>query len=776
MVKQTIQIYARVKPLARRQQAGIYSVEEDEKSASSLEIIVPRDLADGFVNNKRESYKFKFQKIFDQEAKQDAVFESIAKPVAECALAGYNGTIFAYGQTGSGKTFTITGGAERYSDRGIIPRTLSYIFQQLEKDSSKVYTTHVSYLEIYNECGYDLLDPRHEASRLEDLPKVTIMEDPDQNIHLKNLSLQQATNEGDALNLLFLGDTNRMIAETPMNQASTRSHCIFTIHISSKEPGSATVRRSKLHLVDLAGSERVAKTGVGGQLLTEAKYINLSLHYLEQVIIALAEKNRSHIPYRNSMMTSVLRDSLGGNCMTTMIATLSLDKRNIDESISTCRFAQRVALIKNEAVLNEEIDSRLMIIQLKKVIQELKDELAMVTGEQRTEELTPEELLQLDELIKRFLEDPDPESMLDIGADMRKIKHCFSYIKQLINHTNIPDRSLLSPDIAGDNDTNTPEKKEELKKLRDLLHQRDNEINILVSMLKKEKKKAQDALFQLSAGSSGLAVSESSLSISLEEGRRPSACINVKDTQDFSSSVYRSAFLPRQTGLGEKMSLGRQEAFEIFKRDYVDTVTIEDNKQLLKQRFAEAKSLGEKINEVRNKINHLKGERTQRHMQRAALGVASPSEELHESDPVEETLRAQIEEEKKSYKTMFNRLKVLKIEIEHLQLLMEKAKVKLQKDFEVWWSEEALNLQDQQKKLPVSNSASALRASPQSLESQQHLYTNSFSGTNTSGVNPSEDPGRKNNLSRLSNSASAARKKGEGNREHRINLLTQLSP
>uniref|UniRef100_A0A8C3IQI7 Kinesin-like protein n=1 Tax=Chrysemys picta bellii TaxID=8478 RepID=A0A8C3IQI7_CHRPI len=700
MVKQTIQIYARVKPLARRQQAGIYSVGEDEKSASSLEIIVPRDLADGFVNNKRESYKFKFQKIFDQEAKQDAVFESIAKPVAECALAGYNGTIFAYGQTGSGKTFTITGGAERYSDRGIIPRTLSYIFQQLEKDSSKVYTTHVSYLEIYNECGYDLLDPRHEASRLEDLPKVTIMEDPDQNIHLKNLSLQQATNEEEALNLLFLGDTNRMIAETPMNQASTRSHCIFTIHISSKEPGSATIRRSKLHLVDLAGSERVAKTGVGGQLLTEAKYINLSLHYLEQVIIALAEKHRSHIPYRNSMMTSVLRDSLGGNCMTTMIATLSLDKRNIDESISTCRFAQRVALIKNEAVLNEEIDPRLMIIQLKKVIQELKDELAMVTGEQRTEELTQEELLQLEEIIKTFLEDPDPESMLDVGADMRKIKHCFNYIKQLINRTNIPDRHLLSPDITGGEDTNTPEKKEELKKLRDLLHQRDNEINILVSMLKKEKKKAQDALFQLNTGSSGLAVSESSLSISLEEGQRPSACVNVKDTQDFSSSVHRSAFLPRRT-------------------------------------------------------DHLKGEITQRHMQRAALGVASPSEELNESDPVEERLRAQIEEEKKSYKTMFNRLKGLKIEIEHLQLLMEKAKVKLQKDFEVWWSEEASNLQDQQEKLPVSNSASALRASPQSLESQQHLYANSFS--DTSRVNPSEDRGRKNNLSRLSNSTSNTR-------------------
>lgn len=109
------------------------------------------------------------------------------------------------------------------------------------------------------------------------------MEDHDGNIHLKNLSLNQANTEEEALNLLFLGDTNRMIAETPMNQASTRSHCIFTIHITTRETNTATVRRSKLHLVDLAGSERVGKTGVGGTLLREAKYINLSLHMLEQV-------------------------------------------------------------------------------------------------------------------------------------------------------------------------------------------------------------------------------------------------------------------------------------------------------------------------------------------------------------------------------------------------------------------------------------------------------------------------------------------------------------
>ncbi|KAM4042914.1 kinesin-like protein KIF6 isoform 1-T1 [Anomaloglossus baeobatrachus] len=727
MVKQTIQIYARVKP--SRRPAGIYSINNEETAASSLEIIVPRDLADGFVNNKRESYKFRFQETFDQEAKQEAIFERIAKPVAESVLSGYNGTIFAYGQTGSGKTFTITGGAERYSDRGIIPRTLSYIFEELQKDGAKVYTVHISYLEIYNECGYDLLDPKHEASKLEDLPvrsssyinkikmnyfnqddcslrtitrrrslnqksprsrKVTIMEDPEQNIHLKNLSLQPASTEEDALNLLFLGDTNRMIAETPMNQASTRSHCIFTIHICSKEPGSATVRRAKLHLVDLAGSERVAKSGVGGQLLTEAKYINLSLHYLEQVIIALAEKNRSHIPYRNSMMTSVLRDSLGGNCMTTMIATLSLDKRNIDESISTCRFAQRVALIKNEAVLNEEIDPQLMIVRLKKQIQALKDEIALITGEQRTAELTPDELQRLEEQLHMFLDDADPDSRLDVGADMRRIHYSFAFFKRVLLDKRPSDGNASSPETSTENPATSSARPEEVKKLRDLLQQRDSEINILVSMLKKEKMRNRDAPYVVS--NTGANVEESSA----KTGPPSSGTSTPPDT--------RASTLLRKTG--EKMSLGRQEAFEIFKRDYPDRISIEDNKALLKQRFAEAKSLGKAMNDVRQRINHLKAAVEQRRMQQAAQGVSSSYDDADKLDPAEEELRDQMEAEKKRYKTLFHQLKSLKTEIEHLQLLLEKAKVRLQKEFEEWWSQETANLQDHPESQQHSSSPS----------------------------------------------------------------------
>ncbi|XP_052275630.1 kinesin-like protein KIF6 isoform X2 [Dreissena polymorpha] len=722
MVKQTIQIFARVKPT--KSKAALYHIDEDGEGSPRLTFNIPRDIAEGFINNKKENFKFRFQKVFDQNAQQDEIFDNVAKPVIDNVLQGYNGTIFAYGQTGSGKTFTITGGAERYIDRGIIPRMLSYIFEYFEQNSERSFTAHISYLEIYNDNGYDLLDPKHEAAKLEDLPKVSLMEDSDQNIHLKNLSVHQAANEEEALNLLFLGDTNRMIAETPMNQASTRSHCIFTVHLTSREHGSATIRRSKLHLVDLAGSERVSKTGVNGLLLTEAKYINLSLHYLEQVITSLADKNRQHIPYRNSMMTSVLRDSLGGNCMTTMIATCAIDKRNIEESISTCRFAQRVAMIKNDVQLNEEMDPKLLIQKLKAEIQQLKEELAMATGEQRTDELTEEDLQRCEAAVKAYLADTDPEAIISVGGDMRKIHTCFSIMKKRVLERPassprkaptpapvIPDQP--APDIGPYSDT-------ENSRLKQLVIQRDNEINILVNMLKKEKKRVKDASRQLeklgqrppsSARGEGYSESfsttpdtkqngHSSLSSTVgsrantgnsDDWRRPPSGAGISQEKQRQRREHDAVVKKKILG---DMSVGRQEAFELFRRDYEHNDSIEENKQVLKQRYAEAKTLGEKVNKVRHNINHLKSQ-IEHHRMAIAMKGLSESQTL-EPDEEEVKLRHQMEAEKNSYKETFNRLRVLKTEIEHLQHLLEKAKVKLMKDFELWWAEQVALSQENQ--------------------------------------------------------------------------------
>ncbi|XP_064621480.1 kinesin-like protein KIF6 [Lineus longissimus] len=720
MVKQTIQIFVRVKPTKSKK--GLYEIDEDSQENPRISFTVPKDLASGLINNKKESYKFRFEKIFDQQTQQDEIFESVARPVIDNVLEGYNGTIFAYGQTGSGKTFTITGGPEKYSDRGIIPRSLSYIFQHYEQNSELEYTTYVSYLEIYNDSGYDLLDPKHEAAKLEDLPKVALMEDADQNIHLKNLSTHTAASEEDALNLLFLGDTNRMIAETPMNQASTRSHCIFTIHIMSRETGSATVKRSKLHLVDLAGSERVSKTGVNGVLLTEAKYINLSLHYLEQVIVALGEKNRQHVPYRNSMMTSVLRDSLGGNCMTTMIATCSVEKKNIDETISTCRFAQRVALIKNDAILNEELDPKLLILKLKKEIQGLKEELSMATGEQRNDALTEEELKWCEQIVNQYIDDKDPEAVLSVGADMRKIQQCFGILKRHVverppaesSPSNQPQR-----DVPFDRDGPSVYDDQESKKLKGLILQRDNEISILVNMLKKEKKRAADAISQLEAGghdgrshsasvprppsSRNILLNGSSSDHLSKQKRSMSEDLSNKEQTQRRPPSARFHKDPPKDQLEEKtkakilgdLSLGRQEAFEIFRRDYNENQSIDGNKVLLKQRYGEAKTLGERVNKSRSNINKVKAQIEQHRMSLMMQGLVDPDNA--EPDEKEQQLRHQMEEDKAIYKESFARLRALKAEIEHLQHLLENHKVKLMKDFEIWWAEQAASVEAHQK-------------------------------------------------------------------------------
>lgn len=216
------------------------------------------------------------------------------------------------------------------------------------------YNIKISYIEIYNEEIFDLLDPSHSTKKLEKWERIKVREDKDGSMSLVNMRLQEALSEADALNLFFLGNVNRVTSDTPMNKTSSRSHCIFTITVEGKNTTTDATTLSKLHLVDLAGSERVYKQENSETTKKEGKYINLSLHYLEQVIISLYEMNRGkriHIPYRNSVMTSILRDSLGGNYKTVFITTLNPQSKYCDESISTCRFAERCSMIEHEVYI-----------------------------------------------------------------------------------------------------------------------------------------------------------------------------------------------------------------------------------------------------------------------------------------------------------------------------------------------------------------------------------------------------------------------------------------
>jgi kinesin family member 6/9 len=250
-----------------------------------ITITKPKNEDQGVVNNQLETWKFKYNKILHNSSQED-VFDYCARDIISNIVEGYNGTIMCYGQTGAGKTFTMNGSMANFKYRGLTPRTLSVIFQEIDSRFDQQVTIRVSYIEIYNELMFDLLSPipTHEQSG-----NISIVEDASGNVKVKGLSLHVCNNEEEALNYLFEGETNRTISEHELNKSSSRSHCIFTLHVESKSRVESTekVHVSKLNLVDLAGSERTKKTGSSGITLKEAAFINKSLSFLEQVVVAV---------------------------------------------------------------------------------------------------------------------------------------------------------------------------------------------------------------------------------------------------------------------------------------------------------------------------------------------------------------------------------------------------------------------------------------------------------------------------------------------------------
>nr|XP_023698185.1 kinesin-like protein KIF3A [Paramormyrops kingsleyae] len=314
---------------------------------------------------------FTFDTVFGPDSKQLDVYNLTARPIIDSVLEGYNGTIFAYGQTGTGKTFTMEGVRAVPELRGIIPNSFAHIFGHIAKaEGDTRFLVRVSYLEIYNEEVRDLLG-KDQLQRLE------VKERPDVGVYIKDLSGYVVNNADDMDRIMTLGHKNRSVGATNMNEHSSRSHAIFTITIECSEKGvdgNQHVRMGKLHLVDLAGSERQGKTGATGQRLKEATKINLSLSTLGNVISALVDGKSTHVPYRNSKLTRLLQDSLGGNSKTMMCANIGPADYNYDETISTLRYANRAKNIKNKARINEDPKDALLR-QFQKEIEDLKRKL-----------------------------------------------------------------------------------------------------------------------------------------------------------------------------------------------------------------------------------------------------------------------------------------------------------------------------------------------------------------------------------------------------------------
>lgn len=299
--------------------------------------------------SKEAQGSFTFDRVFDMDCQQQDIFDFSIRSTVDDILNGYNGTVFAYGQTGAGKSYTMMGtNIDDDQGRGVIPRIVEQIFASIMSSPSTIeYTVRVSYMEIYMERIRDLLAPQND-----NLP---VHEEKNRGVYVKGLLEIYVSSVQEVYEVMRRGGAARAVAATNMNQESSRSHSIFVITITQKNVETGSAKSGQLFLVDLAGSEKVGKTGASGQTLEEAKKINKSLSALGMVINALTDGKSSHIPYRDSKLTRILQESLGGNSRTTLIINCSPSSYNDAETLSTLRFGTRAKSIKNKAKVNAEL-------------------------------------------------------------------------------------------------------------------------------------------------------------------------------------------------------------------------------------------------------------------------------------------------------------------------------------------------------------------------------------------------------------------------------------
>lgn len=357
MKEECVHVMVRIRPLNKKE------IGENDKNcitADSDNAITLNDL-----NNSTGTRSYTFDRVFTESQTQKSIYEHSAFPIVEWLFEGFNCTIFAYGQTGCGKTHTMMGDADSQEHSGIIPRTFAHCRSIICADKNKRFLLKASYLEIYNECVYDLLCDKRS--------KLELKEDPKKSVYVKDLKVETVSTLEDMRKLMEKGNAARTVGATAMNQDSSRSHSIFTLYVEASEEvdGKSRYTSSKLSLVDLAGSERASKTNAKGSRLKEGTMINLSLSALGNVIQALVDGNTKYIPYRDSKLTRLLQDSLGGNTKTLMIAAVSPAFSNFEETMSTLRYANRAKNIKNKPKVNMD-EKDLAIKQYVEEIEELK--------------------------------------------------------------------------------------------------------------------------------------------------------------------------------------------------------------------------------------------------------------------------------------------------------------------------------------------------------------------------------------------------------------------
>ncbi|XP_039224681.1 kinesin-like protein KIF9 isoform X2 [Crotalus tigris] len=702
-----VKAFARVKPTADFPQ-DVLRFGADNKT---IEVHIERDRSKGIINNKQMDWTFKLDGVF-HNAPQDVVYDAVAKELVSQALNGYNGTIMCYGQTGAGKTFTMTGTTGNFKHRGIIPRAIQQVFKSMEEHSSRLITVRISYLEIHNETIVDLLPLGSDG----DLP-LSIVESP-QGVSVKGLSIHPAPNEEIALNFLFEGDTNRSVGQHALNKHSSRSHCIFTIYIEchSRMLSNARYVISKINLVDLAGSERLSKSKSEGFGLKEATYINKSLSFLEQVVIALSDCSRDHVPFRQSKLTYTLKDSLGGNCNTVLVANICSESIHIVETLSTLRFATRMKWVTTVPFVNEKIDSERMVKNLEKEVLYLKEELAMHNSLLNRPPVTYEpmneiQIAEINSQVRRFLEGTIDE--LDITS-IRQIQEVFNQFKIILSQQDQEVEARLRSKYALIDKTDfatlsAVQKAGIVDAEGHLVGEMDGQgfgIGTAPFSSKPGKKmKAKKGKEQTSptARKEGLGSPLSGKDLETLSGSRSQVVATtrelegkdalLRDQEASSLDTHRSESAPRDdSSIRPSSPPARMSAFEDFKSERGSEINriFKENKTILNDRRRRLGEVVQRINLVKQEMDTTRQALEIQKLEREHQGEYLNEEGQIIIDEEEFLLMVKLKDLKKQYRDNYDQLQDLRSEVQYCQNLVDQCRNRLLTEFDIWYNESFL--------------------------------------------------------------------------------------
>lgn len=485
--QETVKVIVRCRPLSSQELADGHSkIVHMRPQRGQIELKNPKE-------QDEPTKDFTFDAIYDENSTQSDLYEETFRDLVDSVLNGYNATIFAYGQTGTGKTHTMEGKSHDPEQRGVIYKCIDHIFEHMAASHNQEYLVRASYLEIYQEELRDLLEA--ESSK-----KLEIKERPDGGVYVKDLTSKLTRSVAEIQEVMVRGNAHRSVGRTNMNEHSSRSHAIFIITVECSRigaDGESHITVGRLNLVDLAGSERQSKTGATGERFKEATKINLSLSALGNVISALVDSKSAHIPYRDSKLTRLLQDSLGGNSKTVMVACIGPASYNFEETLGTLRYANRAKNIKNQPKINEDPKDALLR-EFQEEIEMLKEQLKQRKTKSRgggTQSFYDAERARLEDDIEAIQKD---DSLIKQEKDrlIREIQEKHDLLeKERIEQArvaeriaNIQSRLIVGSEEDGRLESRTKEQHAQLEnKRRELAEQKRREREMVEALERQEE-------------------------------------------------------------------------------------------------------------------------------------------------------------------------------------------------------------------------------------------------------------------------------------------------